>query len=221
MISLTSIAAAAAAIAIGGTGSAALLMNAPPTKADVAVNMTAAASADLSGAEQAQQDAIAALRSGTAEGKAEAAAQIKLATERLEKASDEMKTAVNTGSKTAIDALNEFTTKSVRLINSLAVTASSTANASVKTGSDLLKAVETQITTARGVATANGTAAVQVLSQAKADLPRTISGALGSVPQAPAGVQVSVSGQSSSSVNGLPAGVTSSTGGQVGLAVGR
>lgn len=228
MISLTSLAAAAAALAIGGTGSAALVMNAPPTvKTDVATTLTAKANADLSAAEAAHQRAIAALSSATAEGRAEAKAQIEAGTASLEKASAEMKTAVNTGSKVAVDAFADFTRKSVRLVNALSGTASATVTASVQAGGNLVKAVDTQIATARTVATAQGTAAVQALTQVKNDLPATITGAVQatgsvtpSVPEVPTSAQVNAGGKSSTSVSGLPVGVVSSTNGQLGINLG-
>lgn len=227
MISLASLAAAAAALAIGGTGSAALVMAAPPTKADVAASITARAHADLSAAEEAHKLAVAALSKATAEGKAEAKAQIEAGTASLEKASMEMKTAVNTGSKVAVDAFAEFTRKSVRLVNALSGTASATVTASVQAGGNVVKAVDTQIATARGIATAQGTAAVAALTQVKADLPLAITGLVQStttvspaVPEVPARAQVNAGAQSSTSVAGLPLGVVSSTTGQLGVNLG-
>ena len=224
MISLTSIAAAAAALALGGTGSAALVMNAPPTHTDAATTLTAKANADLGAAEHAQQLAIAALSDTTAEGKAEAQTQIELATARLEQASADMKAAVNSGSKAAIDAFTEFSGKSVRLVNSLATTASSTANGSVKVGTDLVRAVDTQIGTARGVASAQGTAAVQALTQVRSELPGIIGGATGTVSSAvpSSSASVSTNVEASTSATGSPAGLglVSATAGQVGVLLG-
>lgn len=226
MFSLAQIAAAAAALVIGGTGSAALVSNAPPSQADVAATMTAKANADLTAAEKAQQLAIDALSSATAEGKAEAEAQIEAGSASLEKASAEMKAAVETGSKAAVNAFSEFTRKSVLLVNGLATTASASANASVKAGSDLVKAVDHQLETARGVATAQGNAAVAALSQAKAELPATIGGTLGSdtgvtvsgaAPSSSVSANVKADVQSPTGVSSLP--VVSSTASQVGAIV--
>lgn len=212
MFSLTSLAAAAVAVVLGGTGTAAVVMNSPPA-VDAGADITAKANADLRAAEAAQQRAIALLSDTTAEGKAEAKAQLELATTRLENASTSMKAAVETGSKAAVNGLGDFTNKSIRLVGSLATTASATANASVKAGSDIVRAVDTQISTARGVVAAQGDAVLAALTQTRAQLPASISASVDSTgtvtPAAPA---ASTSVSASGSVNG-----TTSTSGAAGL----
>lgn len=229
MFSIAQIAAAAtAALTFGGAGSAALVMSAPPSKAEVATNLTAKATADLSGAEKAHQLAVDALSSATAEGKAEAQAQLELATARLEKASDQMEAAVKTGSKVALDALSQFTSTSVRLVNAIATTTAATAQATLKTGTGLINAVDTQLATARGVATAQGTAAVQALSQVRTELPKTITGLVDvagsatpsvAVPAVPS-AEVNAGGQASTSIAGLPVGVVTDTVASLGINLG-
>jgi hypothetical protein len=230
MLSIAHLAAAAtAALAIGGTGSAALVMNAPPSKAEVATELTVKASADLSGAEKAHQLAVDALSSATAEGKAEAQAQLDVATARLEKASDQMEAAVKTGSKVALDALSQFTATSVRLVNAIATTTSATAQSTIKTGTGLINAVDTQLATARGIATSQGTAAVQALSQVRSELPKTIAGLVEvgtsatpsvAVPAVPS-AEVIAGGQASTALAGLPVGVVTDTVASLGINLGR
>ena len=226
MFSLTSIAATAIAVALGGTGTAAVVMNSPPATVDAGVEITAKANADLRAAEVAQQKAIALLSETTAEGKAEAQAQVELATTRLESASTSMKAAVDTGSKVAVNAFADFTDKSMRLVGSLANTASATANASIKASTDIVRAVDTQISTARGVLTSQGDAVLSALTQVRAELPTSITSSVSgsgqatitpAVPSASAGLSASgsVSGSASTAVAPVAAGLVSTATGTV------
>ena len=222
MFNLTSIAATALAVALGGTGTAAVVMNSPPATLDAGAEITATANADLRAAEVAQQKAIALLSETTAESKVEAQAQVELATTRLEAASTSMKAAVDTGSKAAIDAFAAFTDKSMRLVGSLANTASATANASIKASTDIVRAVDTQISTARGVVTSQGSAVLSALTQVRADLPTSITSSVSgggqatitpAVPSASAGLSASGSVNGSASTPISPLGlVTTATG---------
>lgn len=209
MFSISSIAAAAVAVALGGTGTAAVVMNSPPASVDAGTEITARANADLRAAEQAQQRAIALLSDTSADAQAEAQAQVELASTRLDEASTSMKAAVETGSKAAVDAFGEFTDKSIRLVGNLTNTAKVTANASVKAGGDIVKAVDTQITTARGVVAAQGDAVLSALTQVRTNLPAAITASVSgggettvspAVPSTSTGV--SAGGSASGSVNG-------------------
>ena len=91
-----------------------------------------------------------------------------------------MKAAVESGSKAAVDDLGEFTDKSIRLVANLTTTASATANASAKAGGDIVRAVDTQITTAGGgVVSAQRAAVLSALTEARANLPATITASAG------------------------------------------
>lgn len=213
MFSLTSIAATALAVALGGTGTAAVVMNSPPAATDTGAEITAKANADLEAAEVAQRKAISLLSSATAEGKAEAQAQVELASTRLQAASTSMKAAVDTGSEAAVNAFAEFTDKSMRLVGSLANTASATANASIKASTDIVRAVDTQISTARGVATGQGDAVLSALTRVRAGLPTSITSSVSgggqaaitpSVPSTSAGVSASGSVNGSASAPVAP-----------------
>lgn len=212
MFSISSLAAAAIAVALGGTGTAAVVMNSPPASIDAGAEITAKANADLAAAEQAQHKAIALLADTSADAQAEAQAQVELASTRLDEASTSMKAAVETGSKAAVDAFGEFTDKSIRLVGNLTTTASVTANASLKAGGDIVKAVDTQIITARGVVATQGDAALSALTQARTNLPATITASVSgggggggttlspAVPSTSTGV--SVDGSANGSANG-------------------
>jgi len=119
--------------------------------------------------EVAQQKAIALLSDTSADAKAEAQAQVELASTRLDEASTSMKAAVETAPR---PPPTPFTSKSIRLVGNLTTTASVTANAS---GGDIVKAIDTQITTARGVVAAQGDAVLSALTQVRTSLPATIT----------------------------------------------
>ena len=229
MFSISSLAAAAVAVALGGTGTAAVVMNSPPVGVDAGAEITAKAHADLRAAEQAQQKAITLLSDTSAEAKAEAQAQVELASTRLEQASTSMKAAVETGSKAAVDAFGEFTNKSIRLVGHLTTTATVTANASVKAGGDIVKAVDTQITTARGVVAAQGDAVLSALTQVRTNLPVAITASVSgsgettvtpAVPSTSAGVSASGSVNGSASTTPASANLVGSVTGSVSALLG-
>lgn len=229
MFSICSIAAAAVAVALGGTGTAAVVMNSPPASVDAGAQITAKANANLRAAEQAQQRAIALLSDTSVDAKAQAQAQVELASTRLDEASTSMKAAVETGSKAAVNAFGEFTDKSIRLVGNLTNTASASANASVKAGGDIVKAVDTQIITARGVVAAQGDAALSALTQVRTNLPATITASVSgggdttvtpAVPSATTGVSASGSVNGSASTTPASASLVGSTTGSVSALLG-
>ncbi len=228
MISFAALAAAAATITIGGTGTAALVMNAPPTAVDAGTELTAKAHANLDAAEQAHQRALAALATATDKGKSEAYSQIEVGKGRLDQAGSDMRSAVETGSQTAKDAVSAFTQKSVQLMNSLVVTGSATANASVNAGTGTAKAAQARVEAARTAAAAQRAAAQKAVAQAKADASGRIAKAATSrtsvtpgVSHSGSGTQASADAQSSTSTSAEPAGASGSAAGQFGVSVGQ
>ena len=205
-------ATAVAALVVGGSGTAAIVAG-TGTTATADVNLSAQADADLALALEAHDEAAAALATGSAEGKAKADALLETSTARLEKASAEMRAAVDAGSKTAMDTIADFTRRSVKLVNSIAVTANATATASVQAGQRLATAVDHQVAAARNVATAQGQAALKTLSESKVNAPQA--------PSAPTNVSVSAGASSNTSASAPGANVVSSTTGQLGVTVGR
>ena len=110
----------------------------------------------------------------------------------------------------------------------LATTASATAKTSVKAGTDIVRAVDTQIHTARGVVTAHGNAVLAALSQARADLPASNTASVDhsaettvtpSVPATSTGVSASGSVNGSTSTP-ASAGVAGSATGSVSALLG-
>lgn len=215
MFTLPQIIATAAAIVIGGTGSAAVVMGSGTTSAEAAAQATAKANADLSAAEEAHQQAIAALASTDAESKAKAEALIEASSVKLEQASAGIKAAVDAGSETAVNGIANFTRQSVRLVNGLAASASATADASAKTGARLTKAVEHQVAAARAVATAEGTAALKTLTETSVAAPQP------SVPDTSGNAEVSAGAQSNTTASAPPGNAQNSTAGQLGVNVNR
>ncbi|HVM03860.1 MAG TPA: hypothetical protein VM242_01695, partial [Acidimicrobiales bacterium] len=87
-----------------------------------------------------------------------------------------------------------------------------TANASVKAGGDIVKAVDTQITTARGVVATQGDAVLSALTQVRTNLPATITASVSGGGETTAGpavpstsTGVSATGSASGSASTAPA----------------
>jgi len=213
MFGIARIALASVAIATAGTGTAVLACSSsPPSGADVSAKLAGRATADLSAAQKAHDEAIAALASTDAAVKAQGEALIEASATKLEKASVDMKAAVDAGSETAVDGIASFAGQTTKLVNSLATTAAGTASASVQTGVRLTNAVDAQLAAARSVATASGTAAVKTLTETKVALPQI------SLPSANAAV--SAGARSNTSASTPSANAVSSTTGQLGITLG-
>lgn len=223
MFGIARITIATIAMATAGTGSAVVASNALPAKTGAAVDLSARANADLSAAQEAHDQAVAALTTGGAEASTEASADagalVETSTVKLEQASAGMKAAVNAGSKTAIDGIASFTQQSTKLVNSLAATAAVTTDASVQTSARLVKAVDDQLSAARSVANTQGSAAVKALSETKLTLPQ-LSLPQPS-PQTSANAQVSAGAQSNTTASGPPGNVSGSATGKLGVLLGR
>ncbi|MGH9283156.1 MAG: hypothetical protein ACRD0S_09505, partial [Acidimicrobiales bacterium] len=192
-------ATAVAALVVGGSGTAAIVSGvAGSAKADA--DISARAEADLSAAMEAHDQAVDALAEGSAEGQAKAEALIETSTAQLEKASTELRAAVDAGSKTAVNGIAEFTRKSVELVNGIAAAVSTTANTSLEAGTRLAGAVDAQVQAARSIAGAQGQAALQALSSLTV-MP----------PPVPTSVSVSAGASSDTTATAPPASVASST----------
>jgi hypothetical protein len=208
---ITRIAATAvAALVVGGSGTAALV-GCIPGSASAGADLSAKADADLSLAVEAHEQAAAALATGSAEGQATAEALLEASTTQLEKASVELRAAVDAGSKTAVNGIADFTRKSVALVNGIAATATVTADASVQAGTRLATAVDTQVQAAKSVVSAQGAAALKALSEIKVTTP----------PPPPVSASVSGNVSSNTSVSAPPADLVSSTTGQLGISLGK
>jgi len=207
---ITRIAATAvAALVVGGSGTAALVA-CTGTKATADVDLSAKAEADLSAAQSANDQAVAAVAEGSADAQAKADALMETSTAKLEQASAEMHAAVDAGSRTAIDGIADFTAKTVRLVNGLAVTANAGVDASVQASARLASAVDHQVAAARSVVGAQGEAALKALGQLQV-----------SPPPVPGSASVSTNVSSSTSASAPPANVVSSTTGSLGISLGK
>ncbi len=216
MFGFTRIAIAAAALATAGSGSAAVLAcnPPPPSQVDAAARLSAKADAELSAAQQAHDKAVTALSSTDASVKAQAKGLLETSATKLDDASVSMKAAVDAGSKTAVDGIATFTSQTTKLVNSLAITAGATANASVNTGTHLVSAVDTQLAAARTVATTSGAAAVKALTSTKVSLPQP------SVPQPQLTAQISGDARSDTNVSAPATSAASSLTGNLGIKLG-